>query len=78
MGLSSYRSATFAEYALGHVSRLVGGQFVADVDETKVLGYQESGLREHSSHCTKCRTINLSSAKYCARRRVKLPPKDEK
>jgi len=32
-----YRSATFAEYALGHVSRLLGGQFVVDVSEATVL-----------------------------------------
>jgi integrase len=44
-----YRSATFAEYALGHVSRLVRGQLVVDIDETKVLGYQESRLREQAS-----------------------------
>jgi integrase len=28
-----YRSATFAEYALGHVSRLLGAETVVDIDE---------------------------------------------
>jgi len=44
-----YRSATFAEYALGHVSRLLGGELVVDIDEAAVLGYQENRLREDAS-----------------------------
>jgi integrase len=44
-----YRSATFAEYALGHVSRLLGGELVVDINEASVLGYQESRLREKAS-----------------------------
>ena len=34
-----YRSATFAEYALGHVSRHLGGEMIIDIDERMVLGY---------------------------------------
>ena len=31
-----YRSASFAEYALGHVGRLLGTKIVADITETAV------------------------------------------
>ena len=41
-----YRSATFAEYALGHVSRLLGAKLIVDIDESSVIHYQESRLRE--------------------------------
>ena len=34
-----YRSASFAEYALGHVSRLLGAELMDDFSETMVLGY---------------------------------------
>jgi integrase len=44
-----YRSATFAEYALGHVSRLLGTQLVVDINEAAVLGYQEDRLREEAA-----------------------------
>ena len=44
-----YRSATFAEYALGHVSRLLGGEMVVDIDEAAVLRYQENRLREKAA-----------------------------
>jgi hypothetical protein len=41
-----YRSATFAEYALGHVSRLLGAKLLVDIDESSVIHYQENRLRE--------------------------------
>jgi integrase len=44
-----YRSAAFAEYALGHVSRLLGTQLVVDINEAAVLGYQEERLREEAA-----------------------------
>lgn len=44
-----YRSATFAEYALGHVSRLLGGEMVVDINEAAVLRYQENRLREKAA-----------------------------
>jgi hypothetical protein len=44
-----YRSATFAEYALGHVSRLLGGEMIIDIDDRVVLSYQESRLRENAA-----------------------------
>jgi hypothetical protein len=40
-----YRSASFAEYPLGHVSRLLGTKIVADITEISVLRYQEDRLR---------------------------------
>ena len=44
-----YRSASFAEYALGHVSRLLGTKIVADITEVSVLRYQEDRLREKAA-----------------------------
>jgi len=44
-----YRSASFAEYALGHVSRLLGSKLVVDINEAAVLGYQENRLREKAA-----------------------------
>jgi hypothetical protein len=36
-----YRSATFAKYALGHVSRLLGAEMIVDIDEAAVLRYHD-------------------------------------
>ena len=41
-----YRSATFAEYALGHVSRLLGTKIVADITEVSVLRYPLGAFQE--------------------------------
>jgi integrase len=41
-----FRSPTFAEYALGHVSRWLGTKLIVDIDEAVVLGYQENRIRE--------------------------------
>ncbi|MGH9616971.1 MAG: hypothetical protein ACRD28_09545 [Acidobacteriaceae bacterium] len=41
-----YQSASFAEYALGHVSRLLGAKLGADINEVAVLGYQNARLGE--------------------------------
>jgi len=43
------RSATFAEYAVGHVSRLLGAKMIVDVDEETVLAYQAQRLREKAA-----------------------------
>ncbi len=43
------RSATFAEYAIGHLTRLLGATMIVDADETIVLGYQEQRLREKAA-----------------------------
>ena len=37
-----YRSATFAIYALGHVSRILGAELIVDINEAAVLRYQEN------------------------------------
>ena len=44
-----YRSATFAEYALGHVARLLGAKLVGDITDSSVLRYQEDRLREKAA-----------------------------
>jgi integrase len=44
-----YRSATFAEYALGHVSRLLGRSMAVDINDATVLAYQEDRLREKAA-----------------------------
>jgi len=43
------RSATFAEYAVGHVSRILGTKMLVDVDEATVHAYQEQRLREKAA-----------------------------
>ena len=52
--LSSYklrhpRSAIFAEYALGHVRRLLGDQMLVDVNEDATKKCQEARLRENAA-----------------------------
>jgi hypothetical protein len=41
-----YRAPRFANYALGHVSRLLGTRLAVDIDANSVLTYQEDRLRE--------------------------------
>jgi integrase len=43
------RSGTFAEYAIGHLTRLLGATMIVDADEAMVLGYQEQRLREKAA-----------------------------
>ena len=43
------RSATFAEYAIGHLTRLLGATMIVDADEAMVLAYQEQRLREEAA-----------------------------
>jgi integrase len=43
------RSVTFAEYALGHVKRLLGDKMLVDINEETVKEYQESRLREKTA-----------------------------
>jgi len=43
------RSATFAEYAVGHVQRLLGDKMLVDVNEEAIKGYQEARLRENTA-----------------------------
>lgn len=44
-----YRAPRFAEYALGHVSRLVGAKLAVDINVNSVLAYQEERLRESAA-----------------------------
>ena len=44
-----HRSATFAEYALKHVTRLIGGLMTVDITEQTILGYQSARLKEKAS-----------------------------
>jgi hypothetical protein len=44
-----YLSATFAEYALGHVARLLETKVVGDITDSSVLHYQEDRLREKAA-----------------------------
>lgn len=44
-----YRGITFAEYAIGHVIRLLGDKLVVDVDDATVLQYQSDRLKESAA-----------------------------
>lgn len=41
--LRNPRSATFAEYAVGHVTRILGDKMLVDANEQTVKHYQEHG-----------------------------------
>jgi hypothetical protein len=41
-----HRAATFAEYAVGHVTRLLGDKMVVDINEKVVKTYQTARLKE--------------------------------
>jgi integrase len=43
------RSATFAEYALKHITRLLGSLMTADITEQTILKYQSARLKESAS-----------------------------
>ena len=44
-----HKSAIFAEYALGHVARLVGASLVVEVTDKTVTDYQTTQLREKAA-----------------------------
>jgi integrase len=44
-----HSAATFAEYAVGHVTRLVGDKMVVDISEKTVRGYQTARLKEKAA-----------------------------
>jgi hypothetical protein len=44
-----FRGVTFAEYAIGHVVRLVGDALVIDIDESTILKYQTDRLKESAA-----------------------------
>src|SRR5580693_760929 len=43
---AKHRSATYAEYALGHVKSLLGDSLVVEITPNVVKGYQTARLRE--------------------------------
>jgi integrase len=47
--LRNPRSATFAEYAVGHIKRLLGDKMLVDVNEETVKEYQDARLREKTA-----------------------------
>jgi integrase len=47
--LRNPKSATFAEYAVGHVTRILGTALVVDLSETAVKEYQTARLKEQAS-----------------------------
>ncbi len=44
-----HRSATFAEYAIGHVTRLLGKHMLIEITDKTVRGYQTERLKEGAS-----------------------------
>ena len=48
-GLRNPRSKTFAEYAVGHVTRLLGKTLMVSVNDTMVKGFQTTRLKELAS-----------------------------
>jgi len=44
-----HRAGVFAEYALGHVTRLLGDKLVVDINEGVVKTYQTTRLKEHAA-----------------------------
>jgi hypothetical protein len=44
-----HRAGTFAEYALGHVTRLLGDKLVVDITEAAVKTYQTTRLKEKAA-----------------------------
>ncbi len=44
-----FRGVTFAEYAIGHVVRLLGDALLVDIDESTVLKYQTDRLKESAA-----------------------------
>jgi hypothetical protein len=58
---------TFAEYAIGHVIRLLGDKLVVDVDDAAVLQYQSDRLKESAAP----KSIN-EEVRFLARRPDKI------
>ena len=44
-----HRAVAFAEYAIGHVVRHLGGKMLVDVSDDTIKGYQVSRLKEKAS-----------------------------
>ena len=57
------QSATFAEYAIGHVRRLVGDKMLVDMNEATLIKYQNDRLTEGAAP----KTVNEEEAAKRAR-----------
>jgi integrase len=44
-----HRSAVFAEYAIGHVTRLVGARMMVDISDATIIEYQTCRLKEKAA-----------------------------
>jgi hypothetical protein len=49
-------------YGLGHVSRLLGAKFIVDIDESSVIHFQESRLREGAAPKSVNEEVRLRAA----------------
>lgn len=47
--LRNPQSATFAEYAVGHVQRIFGDKMLVDINEHTIKHYQDARLRENTA-----------------------------
>ncbi len=47
--LRNPRSATFAEYAIGHVKRILGDKMLVDINEHTIKHYQDARLGENTA-----------------------------
>ena len=62
-----HRSTTFAEYAVGHVTRIVGSLMTIEANEQTVLNYQTARLKEKASP----KSINEESAFFSGSSRIR-------
>jgi hypothetical protein len=44
-----FRGVTFAEYAIGHMVRILGDDLLVDIDESTVLEFQTNRLKQAAS-----------------------------
>jgi hypothetical protein len=52
------RSVRFAEYIIGHATRLLDDELIVDIDDSTVLQYQSNRLSAHTTF------IDGNSGKY--------------
>jgi hypothetical protein len=56
------RSATFAEYAVGHVTRILGDKMLVDMNEQTVKHYQDAGVAKTPRRNRSTKKLAFSSA----------------
>ena len=62
--LRNPRSATFAEYAVGHVTRVLGDKMLVDVNEQTVKNYQMRGFAKTPHPNQSMRKLAFSSGSW--------------